>query len=335
MDKAVRVLSFFAAFLTSALAWAYDVAVMPVKGVNLQAGQSDAIGMIVAQEYQKASGYQVAGPDVTRPLLKEGTDYMGTARQLGAGEYIETVAVMLDQKMAISMERHDTNTGKVVYSANMQALTMDDVPDVAQRLSRALLLQTSPEQTRTIENVTKVEGEQRNQVSSVTAKGVKGALIFPFVKGVDVNPMASLAFDIRIEKLDYFLNFTVGIALPGEMESTYRSYGYGFADFGAGYFFTRGVLGPYLGGGFSPRIQIAKASGIGFAPFAFLGAEFPRDSKARGILEFRAAYNALPIAKKETPDYSFSSSGMTSVVVADDLGGKHPAELSVQFGIVW
>jgi hypothetical protein len=53
--------------------------------------------------------------------------------------------------------------------------------------------------------VTKVEGEQRNQVSSVTPKGVKAALIYPFFLSghkLEMNPMASLGFDIRIEKLD-------------------------------------------------------------------------------------------------------------------------------------
>jgi hypothetical protein len=110
------------------------------------------------------------------------------------------------------------------------------------------------------------------------------------------------------------------------MQDSARQYGYGFADFSAGYFFTRNAFGPYVGGGVSPRLQGSRASGIGFAPFAFLGAEFPRDSKARGLVEVRLAQNVLPIPK---------NSGLTALSDVDELGGRYPTEVSVQFGIVW
>lgn len=304
------------------MAWAYDVAVMPVKGVNLQPGQPEAIGVILAQEYAKASGYQVAGPDITRAALKGGTDYSAASRELGAGEYLETVAVLLDSKLIVSVERHEY-TGKVIHTVSMPGVTMDDVPEIAHRLSRALLLKTTPEETRTVDTVTKAEGQPVNQTATVVPKGVKSSIILPVVKGVETEPMASLAFELRIERPDFFLGVAAGAMIPANSSDRSR-YGGLFAEFSGSYFFTRQSFSPYAGAGISPRLLIASSGGVGLAPFAHIGATFPRDSKAHGFVEFRVAQNVLPMPKNTV----YADSG-------NPLGGSYPTELSGQFGIVW
>lgn len=333
MARIARFIAFVLVLVCPALASAYDVAVMPVKGVNLKPGQPEAIGVILAQQYAKASAYQVAGPDVTTPALNGGTDYAGAAKTLGAGEYLETVAVSLESKLVLSVERHDY-TGKLIHSASMTGVTMDDVPELASRVSRALLLRTTTDETRTLETVTQAEAAPTNQTYSVVPKGVKASIVFPFAKGVDLEPMASLAFELRIEKRDYFFGFAAGAMLPGSTSNSDR-HGYGgvFAEMSGNYFLTHSNFAPYLGAGISPRIQASSSStAVGFAPFAHVGAMFPRESRARALLEFRVAQNVFPLKGNSLDGYY---DGYNWVTRPDAVNGKYPTELSLQFGVVW
>jgi hypothetical protein len=332
MARIARFVAFVLVLVCPALASAYDVAVMPVKGVNLKPGQPEAIGVILAQQYAKASAFSVAGPDVTTPALNGGTDYVGAARTLGAGEYLETVAVSLESKLVLSVERHDY-TGKLVYSASMTGVTMDDVPELANRVSRALLLQTSTDETRTLDTVTQAEAAPTNQTYSVVPKGVKASIVLPFAKGVDLEPMASLAFELRIEKRDYFFGFAAGLMLPGGTGDN-NAHGYGgvFAEMSGNYFLTHGNFAPYVGAGVSPRIQAASSTSVGFAPFAHIGAMFPRESRARALVEFRVAQNVFPLKGNS---YSSYYDGYNYVPTPDPVQGKYPTELSLQFGVVW
>ncbi len=336
MGQVIGICSFLLALLSSSLVWAYDVAVMPVKGTNLPPGQAEAIGVLLTQQYAKASGYQVAGPEVTREALKGGGDYVAAARTLGAGEYLESTGVMLESKLILTVERHDS-TGRVLHSASMPASTMDDVPEISERIARALLLRTSTDETRTIDNVTKQEGEPKNQTYSVVPKGVKGSVVMPFVKGVDLEPMASMAFELRIEKRDYFLGFAVGVMLPANTDKRI-GYGNGFLEFSGNYFLNHESFAPYVGAGVSPRIQAyTGGGGIGFAPFGHFGVMFPRDSRARALLELRIAQNVLPMAKSgSSTGYSSNATSSTTAPTTDGpLSGKYPTEASLQFGLVW
>ena len=336
MAKIIRFVVFVLALVSPALARAYDVAVMPVKGVNLKPGQPEAIGVILAQQYAQASAYSVAGPDVTSAALNGGTDYAGAARTLGVGEYLESVAVSLEAKIVLSVERRD-QTGKMIHSASMTGVTMDDVPELAARISRALLLRTSPNETRTLDTVTQGEATPAAQTYSVVPKGVKASIIMPFAKGVDLDPMASLAFELRIEKRDYFFGLAAGAMLPSAGVSDGNSSGYGgvFAEFSGNYFLAQTNFAPYLGAGLSPRIQAANKAGIGFAPFAHIGAMFPRDSRARALLELRIAQNVFPLASGSYTDTVYNGSGYVTTTTDDPRNGKYPTEVSLQFGIVW
>jgi hypothetical protein len=332
MGNIVRLLAFMVVLVCPALARAYDVAVMPVKGVNLKPGQPEAIGVILAQQYAKASAYQVAVPDVTTPVLAGGTDYSAATKSLGAGEYLETVAVSLDAKLVLSVERHD-HTGKLVHSASMTGVTLDDVPELAARISRALLLRTSTDETRTLDTVTAGEATPTTQTSTVVPKGIKSSLVLPLAKGVTLEPMASIAFELRIEKRDYFFGFAGGMMLPSDSSTDSHGYGGLFAELSGNYFLTHTNFAPYVGAGLSPRIQITNRSAVGFAPFAHIGAMFPRESRARVLFDLRVAQNVFPLPGTTADYYDFNTG--TYVSTGDPRKGKYPTELSAQFGVVW
>ncbi len=336
MTRALSLIAFLCLSLVSAVSHAYDVAVMPVKGVNLEPGRADAVGVLLAQQYSAASGRSVAGPEVARAVLNNSTDYVTAAKALGTAEYIESACIALESKHIVTVERHD-QSGRLIYSANMTATTVDDFPEVTQRLARSLVLMLPPEQTRTLDNVTKTEGQAPNQTYSVIPKGIRSSLVLPFAKGMSFEPMASFAFDLRIEKRDFFVNFAGGALIPNDSSRSKQGYGGLFAEFSGNYFLSQSNFAPYVGAGVSPRLQFGGGtSGIGFLPFAQIGAMYPRESKARAFMELRLAQNVLPVGFERDivspsgasdSSYSYSENTVTT--------HKYPTEPSLQFGIVW
>ena len=78
------------------------VAVMPVQGVNLSAGQCDVIGLLFADAFARETRVVVASPTDTKPLLAQGKAPLAVATQLGVVEYIELRALQLGTRVTVA-----------------------------------------------------------------------------------------------------------------------------------------------------------------------------------------------------------------------------------------
>jgi hypothetical protein len=62
---------------------------------------------------------------------------------------------------------------------------------------------------------------------------------------------------------------------------------------------------------------------------------FPRESKARALLELRVAQNVFPLQGGTSVDSYYNGTTYVTTAREDPRKGKYPTELSLQFGVVW
>ena len=314
-----------------AAAHAYDVIMMPISGVNLAPGQTQAVTALFGQQYAAESGRSV-GP-IAFPANSDGKalDYAAVARDAGATEYLQGTCVALEDKYVLTVERHSQN-GQLIYVAAMTANTFDDMPEVTKRLARSLLTRTPPADTITADTVTRNEAEAANRSGVVVSRGVKASITMPFASDASYEPIAGLAFNMKFELSRAFLAWGIGLMLPGSTGQDRTAYGSGFSEISGNYYLADGSFAPYVGGGVSPRLQMSGEGddmGVGFAPFLQLGATFPRESRAHFLLEARLAQNLLPVGAYTESVYAVDGYNEKK------HDGKYPTELSLQMAIVW
>lgn len=280
-------------------ALAADVAVFPVEGTNVAPGDVDAVGAMLAQAYAAESGLDVLTPQQAEAssAYQSGKPLAEAAQQLGVSQYIETSAVFLRTKMVIAATLRNAADSAKVQDARVTAASLDDMEQVAERLSAALHRGETIEETRTLHNVTKVEGRTPNRTWIEKVVGFKTGLSAAIASGAKFEPVGTIAFDMRFESTHGFLEWGVGLLLPSDPDSSRAVYGGLFADFGGAYYLGNRSVSPYVGGGVTPRILFGSGFGgtIGFAPYGQLGLMFMRESSTRLYLDLRVAQNVLPL----------------------------------------
>jgi hypothetical protein len=269
--------------------------VLPVQGTNLEPGEVEAVGQMVAAAYQIEAKDTVVPPSQSKAAVDETGDYQKAAQKLGATEYIHVSAVRLDQRIVLTASRY-TADGRLVHSAKMSATSLDDIEPASERLARALVNRTSTSATRTMDNVTQTEGQVPNRTNAQKVAGLKGSFTFPIGWTETLSPQASGAVDVRFEGKNHFIEFGIGITVAAGDDNP--GYGGLWTDVGANLYLTESITAPYLGVGLMPRLMSETVANL--APYAQFGVMFMRDSKTRFYTDFRVAQNLLPVGDSYT-----------------------------------
>ncbi|HTP26376.1 MAG TPA: hypothetical protein VMK12_12055 [Anaeromyxobacteraceae bacterium] len=260
-------------------AHAAEIAIFPVHSTNLTPEQSEALGAVLAQQYAKISGKDVLDPDQVRQAL--GTDDVvpSAAQALGVREYIETTAVALNSKLLVSATRRFASGGGEIHRAQMEAASLDDFVEVADRMARALVEKVSTDDTRTLDNITKLEAQPKNRLRPTKALGIKTALGIP-LPATEIERFVTLGFDGRFDLSWGFLEFGAGALIPADSGSDKVGYGGIYAEFGANFYLLNRSFAPYLGLGVSPRIVWGGGSNVNLLPYAQAGVARPDWSRS-------------------------------------------------------
>jgi len=313
------------ATLFSVQASAAVVAVMPVQGVNLTAGQCEAIGVLFTSAFARETNVSVAPPSETRPLLAQGRPAPAVAAQLGASEFIDLRAVQLENRVTVAGIRYGKDGNA--------APSLDEMDAAASRLARSLAWRQPVAYGAYPAAMPSSPEAESLKASYPKAMGIKTAMIFPWSRNRTYEPMISLQFDGRIGSRDSFIEIGAGAAIPTSSsgESNAIEMGGIFAELGGSMFLSDGAVAPYLGGGVSPRITFISSgynNGATCAVYGQAGVNFTRDSRARLYTEFRVSQYLLGIGSDGYYDYNsgtYSNSG-------DRI---YPTEFSLEFGIGW
>ncbi len=302
------------------------VMVLPVKGTNLEPGEVDAIGQMVATAYQLEAKESAIGPSDSQKTVDETGSYQAAAQKLGAREYIYVTAVKLEARIVITATRYGAD-GHYIYSAKMSAAGLDDVEPASERLAKALMNKQTALEARTKDNVTTTEQRQPTRVTSQKVAGLKASFIYPVGWSAQMAPQMSGAFDLRLESGMHFIEIGVGLTFAA---ADYRySYGGIWADIGASYYLTDTTTAPYLGFGMMPRLMSGDGTSVAnLAAYAQGGLMFFRDASTRMYTDVRVAQNLLPV--KFSRDYydpvTFTSS-------TTDKKSFFPTELTFSVGM--
>jgi hypothetical protein len=302
-----------------------SVMVLPVKGTNLEPGEVDAIGQMVASAYQLESKEAAIGPSDSQKAVNETGSYQAAAQKLGAREYVYVTAVKLEARIVITATRYGAD-GRYVYSAKMSAAGLDDVEPASERLAKALLRQQTTLQARSVDNVTTTEQRQPTRVTSQKVAGLKGSFTYPVGWSRAMAPQMSGAFDLRLESGQRFIEIGIGLTFAA---ADYRySYGGLWADIGGSFYLTEANTAPYVGFGIMPRLMSGDGSSIAnLAVYAQGGLMFFRDSATRLYTDLRVAQNVLPIGFDRYESYDG-----TSLSSSDDKK-FFPTELTFSVGM--
>lgn len=298
------------------------VAVFPVDATNLDAGDQEAIGQMVAAAYQAEARESVIPPKLTVGPLQESGGYKEAAQKLQASEYVMISAVRLRQRIVITATRYRPD-GTLVHSVKMTATSLDDLEPVSDRLAKALFTRTTPHEARTLENVSAVEGKRPNRVFVEKVMGLKASFIYPVGYGDDIAPMMSFGFDGRLEGKSYFLEIGAGFIIPSDPDGDKLSYGGVYSDIGASFYLLNSSISPYLGGGVLPRLVGGDVTNFAF--YGQAGLMLFRESSSRLYTDFRVAQNLLPVG--------FSGEWIDGVQSEDRK--LYPTELTFSVGIGW
>ncbi|MBI5549418.1 MAG: hypothetical protein HY901_36490, partial [Deltaproteobacteria bacterium] len=215
-------------------------------------------------------------------------------------------------------------SGEQLYSAQMTALSMDDMPEVANRLARALAQKTTVEEAMTLDNITRKDAAPVNRTFSEKIIGVRTGFTMP---AQDFEPSLALGFDARLEGQNYFLEFGVGAFIPTDSSDKRSGLGGLYADLGGAYYLTHTSISPYVGAGILPRLQVGSEvdGGVGLAPYGQLGLMFMRESSSRIYTDLRVAQNVIAL-KKSTYNYDTFQSTTQRF---------YPTEFTLNVGIGW
>ena len=299
-----------------------SVMVLPVEGTNLERGEAEAIGQMVASAYQIESKDTVLPPTTTKKALDETGAYPAAAQKLGATEYIYVTAVRLDQRIVITATRYSPD-GKFLHSAKMSASTMDDIEPASDRLAKALVTKQSTTEARNIDNVTRTEGQQALRTSSQKVAGLKGSFTYPIGWSETLSPQASVALDLRFESRMHFIELGIGLTFAAGDDNP--GYGGLWTDVGGAFYLSEANTAPYIGGGLMPRLMSTNIANL--APYGQVGVMFFRESKTRLYADFRVAQNVLPVGVDSR--VASTSDGFVEVVTKD----VYPTELTLSVGM--
>ncbi|HEX6766002.1 MAG TPA: hypothetical protein VF103_11005 [Polyangiaceae bacterium] len=306
------------------------VMVLPVEATNLEPGEADAIGHMVASSYQLAVKDNVIAPGEVQKALDETGSYPAAAQKLGATEYLYVSAVRLNQRIVITGARYSRD-GKLLFSERVSATTLDDAEPGSERLARALVAHQTPLEARTIDNVMMTEKTPPNRVGSQKVAGFKGGFTYPVGWHDSLAPMMSASFDLRLESEKHFIEFGLGFTVPaGDYDYMYGGL---FGDIGGNLYLLHESTAPYVGIGVMPRLMGENIANL--AIYGQGGVMFFREGATRLYVEARVAQNLLPVTfGGGIPTDTYDSATGTYVPgPAVEKKSFYPTEFSLNIGM--
>jgi hypothetical protein len=321
LARALRPLCLLVALFTTTPALAEGgTAVFPPLATNLEPGPAQALGQLLANEYARASGGPVVLPTQAGAAVQPGMSLAAAAGALGVEEYLDTTAIGLGKGMLVTSTRHRRD-GTPVYSAQMRAQSVEDLPEVSARLAQALHQQVPPEKTRTLSTVTQRETRTPARVAAEQVVGFKTFLSRPL--GADFEPLTGLGFNSRFEQERYFLEFGFGMLIPADGSESRQGYGGLTSEFGANYYLATADVSPYVGAGLSPRLIFSEGMGspANLSAWGQLGVMFLRTHATRLYTDLRVTQNLLPVNREGEDAFTNDA--------------RYPTELSIGIGIGW
>lgn len=295
-----------------AQARAAEVAIMPVQGVNLSAGDCDAMGVLFARAFARDARVAVASPLETKPLLGEGGSAAAVAAQLGAVRYVEMSAIQIGKRINVTGILH-ARDGAVVFRAETSAGTLDDMDAAIARLSQALVWRQPIPRRSDVEEIPMAQ-ETLNEAppapvvpadpnASRGAYGAKAGIALPRYSGKSISPGVFLQFDGRYGPRPYFFEFGAGIMIPtdDQYSSTSIQVTSGFLELGGSFYLWDGPAALYLGAGVSPAIWSSKVNldthtSATCSAYGQIGVTFTRDLRFKVFGEFRLSQLLLAVA---------------------------------------
>jgi hypothetical protein len=326
-----RVLLGIPFFLSVSVPALAAVMVLPVEGTNLEPGEADAIGHMVASAYQMELKDTVIAPGDVKRALDETGSYQLAAQKLGATEYLYVSAVRLNQRIVITGARYSRD-GRLLFSERISATTLDDAEPGSDRLAKALIAHQTPGETRTLDNVMLTETRPPNRVGSQKVPGFKGSFTYPIGWTGSVAPMMSAAFALRLESLSHFIEFGLGFTVPAG-DYDYR-YGGLFADIGGAFYLTQESMSPYVGGGVMPRLM-SDDTVANLLVYGQVGLMLFREGATRFYIEGRVGQNVLPMTFGSNPPPSQYDSATGTYLPPEDVQKKtlFPTEIMLSVGM--
>jgi hypothetical protein len=307
-------------------AHAAEIAVFPVQGTNLSAGEMAAIGALMVSAYAAQARQPVLNPYEVQPALQRTGSERDSARELGLREYIHVEAVRLENRITLSAVLRN-QYGSDLYAVRATAMSLDDMEVVSERVASALWRRTPLEYTRSIDSVTGKEMRAPNRLFLEKIFGARFAMVLPVARHLDVQPGLLAEFDARLEQRDYFLELGGGLIFPTELASR-QGFGGLLAHLGGSYYLSHANVSPYIGAGLSPRIFMGAYQGAGMAAYAHAGLMFMRESSTRLYVELQVDQN-LTATTPRYPSYYDSSAGQSN----PRLYSVRPTEFSLAVGL--
>ena len=337
--RAFSIITSFVLLLVASRALAAEVAVFPAEGTNLSEDEEKAIGVMIAQSYAINSGKSVVDPQTTQAAIEESQSPETAAQSLGVSQYITIKAVRLTTKISLIASLYDRE-GTRLYRTRVTAISLDDMEQVADRVSLSLYYRKSIDDTRTLDNVIVTETKPVNRTWVEKVLGVKTMVVLPVAIDHSFDPYISAQFDGRWEGKSYFLEFGAGFLLtPSVGSDDSMSIGGLLAEVGGSYYLSSSNISPYIGGGILPRILFKRTgryrsnSGANLALFGQTGLMFFRESSTRLYVDLRLAQNVIPWPTPDAEDCSDSYYGGD----CDDIDTTklYPLEVGLAVGIGW
>jgi hypothetical protein len=288
------------------------------RAINVDQGQVDSLGAVCALQYARVSLSEVRSPAESQAAVGPGGSLLEAAKSLKATELVELTVVNLATRrapgrMLVSAVRRSVE-GAELYRADVTADSLEDAMPACERLALSLTRKVAIAATLDRHNVTSAEAHSSrrpNRLGNETIIGVKTSFGVPVATITQVNPIAGLAFDIRLDRERYFIELGAGVLIPAMVSTQAASYGGLGLEVGASYYLSDADISAYVGGGLQPRL-IFSGSVVNFAPYAQLGVMFWRQSSTRLYVDLRVSQNVLPVGE-----------------------GLYPTEIVGQVGLGW
>jgi hypothetical protein len=320
-------------------AWAAEVAVMPVQGVNIAEGDCDAIGVLFANAFARDARVAVASPLETEALREEGKSSTAVAAQLGATQYVELNALQLGQVVKLGGALY-AQEGTRLFQAETLAPSLDSMDVAIAALAHALVFRQPvappaiPEATQPAYEPPPPAEPAPDPNAPRGSYGVKFGLTVPHASGKSFAPGLFIQFDGRLGPRNYFLEFGAGLLFPTDDQtgSSVIRLTSGYLEFGGSVYLWEGNSAPYLGVGLSPALwQLSSASdehtSATCAAYVQLGVTFTRNSRAKIYGEARLSQVLIGVANPVA-----DSSGYYASTLSDPY---RPLVLAFQGGVGW
>ncbi len=217
------------------------------------------------------------------------------AREMGCEAYVDGKLVLLGSKIRVTVKMKNSE-GDILDSKQMEAQTEDDLHIIFKRISRALALGMTIEDTLDLDNATVAEAQQ--MANRFKLEKNMGLLIGQFFSlDEKMAHYTFIAFDGRFELNDVLIGVNVGLGFTDTEETDSHI----FVDILGGYYLSHTSVAPYIALGIGIMLGNFLSIGdndsdglesfrqIGFHGFPTLGIEFIRNSRMRAHIDIRYA----------------------------------------------